>query len=610
LLNITKNRKKVLGVKKKSIFIYMIRTLFLLALMAAFSFATPVSDHGKLSVKDGKIVDKDGKPFVLRGMSMFWNIWDVGSKFYNENTVKTIANDWKGNVVRVAIGNTSVSDATNFMDWTASAGIYVLVDWHHHDMEQSNAESFFTSVASHAKTKGYNHVIYEIFNEPCAGGGNNGCSGNYTWAQIKSYAEAVIGKIRAQDSDGLIVVGTPGLSTDPGVAPARANPITGDKAKNVLYTQHVYTSDPYHNTLQTNIKTSYCSNFPIFITEMGISEANGDGQLNWTLTNNWMSLIESAGISWANWSIVDKGESSSAISGGSLSNLSTSGKYITTIMKARNGGGSITSANGSNNVTLTQVNLDCGSAAQEGVKTGIVKIGTSTTNAVDFVPNSMSGAKDSVVLNSVPILQNSSNTFKVGYKLTEIPGAGQYRLRLRYGSTAAVTVSWAGDGVESGSFELPSTGKLETWKNSDYIPLTIKASGSETPLNLTFEAKGANNIVFVNIQVSVDPNGGGTSSSTPASSSSSKESSSSTTTPIASPQPAFSNSLTAMQNSINLQVAREATFKVFDLKGNMVRSLNFTQGSHTVSLGDLSKGLYIVKAQFGSQSEILRVPVR
>jgi len=76
------------------------------------------------------------------------------------------------------------------------------------------------------------------------------------------------------------------------------------------------------------------------------------------------------------------------------------------------------------------------------------------------------------------------------------------------------------------------------------------------------------------------------------------------------PQVVFSNSLSAMQNSVNLQVASSASFKVFDLKGNQVRSLKFTQGSHTVSLADLPKGLYIVKAQFGSQREVLRMVVR
>jgi len=584
----------------------MMRTLFLLALMAIFSFATPVSEHGTLSVKDGKILDKNNQPYVLRGMSLFWNKWSEGSQFYNQSTVNTLANDWKANVIRVAAGDDNVdkniTDTKNLMDYTWSAGIYVIADWHYHTIS-SNAETYFNSIASYAKQKNYNHVIYEVFNEPC-NGGSSGCGSLISWSQIKTYAENLIDKIRAQDSDGLIIVGTPSYSSD--ISAARANPITETRAKNVMYTLHFYSSDPTHNTYQGSLKSAYCNNFPIFATEWGTSLASGDGNQDWTLTNGWLSLIESLGISWANWSIVNKGESSSAIVGGNLSNLSPSGKYVQRIMKNRNTGGNITSANGGDNVTLTQVDANCSQGAQTGEKTGIVKIGSATTDAVNFVPGSMSGAKDSTIISSVPVLQNSASSFSVGYKITEIPGSGKYRIRLRYGAAAVTTVSWSGSGVESGSFELPSTGGTgsSNWKNSSYIPLTI-TTASETPLNLTFNSGAANNFAFVNLQVSLDPDGPTPSSaSTPSSSSNGED-----PVPIT-PQPTFTNSLTALQNSISLQVARDANLKVFDLKGNMVHSLKLAQGNHTVSLSNLPKGLYIVKVQFGSQREIVRVPVR
>jgi len=101
------------------------------------------------------------------------------------------------------------------------------------------------------------------------------------------------------------------------------------------------------------------------------------------------------------------------------------------------------------------------------------------------------------------------------------------------------------------------------------------------------------------------------SSSVPSSSSEEAPSSSSNDeTPIVLPQIVHGNALSSMNNSVNLQVVRDASLKVFDLKGNMVRSLKFKQGSYNVSFGDLPKGLYIVKAQFGSQKEIVRVPIR
>ena len=573
----------------------MIRSLFLIALMVVFSFATPVSEHGKLSVSNGKLVDKNGNPYVLRGMSMFWNIYSEGSKYYNQSSVTTLAaSPWNANVIRVAIGNTNDQDAKNFMDWTSQAGIYVIADWHYHNTDLNGATNFFRSVSSYAKSKGYTHVLYELFNEPI----------KQSWSEIKSYAESLIDVIRANDPDGIIIVGNPNYSAD--LSSPAANPINASKAKNVMYTLHFYTSDQNHNAYKASLQVAWCNNFPVFATEWGTSQADGGGTQDWNLTNGWMSLVETLGISWANWSYTDKCESSAALCGG----LSASGKYVQQIMSKRNTGGSITSANGSNNVNLTQLTINCGNAAEKGQKTGKVAVGGAATNAVDFVPSSMSGAKDSVILNSAPVLQGNSSTFSVSYKLTGLSGPGNYKVRLRYGSTAAATVSLQGDGVGSASAELASTGGASTWKNSDYIPINITASGSETTLKLTFT--GANNFVFVNILAATD----GTSPPPPPSSSSIPSSSSSSSSsvekpnPIALPQIAFTNSLNAMQNSVNLQVARDASFKVFDLKGNKVRSLKFTQGNHNISLADLPKGLYIVKAQFGSQMEVLRVPIR
>jgi len=593
----------------------MIRSLFLIALMAVLSFAAAPAS-APLSVKDGKIVDKSGNPFVLRGMSLFWNRSDwPGAKFYKQSTVTTLANDWKANVVRAAIGNGDVQDAKNFMDWTWQAGIYVIIDWHHHDLDLNGATSFFNTVASYAKQNNYNHVIYEIFNEPCSGAAGTNCGSAISWTSIKSYSESIISTIRTQDNNGLIVVGTPSYSSD--IGSAMGNKITEDKAKNILYSLHFYTSDPSHDTFKGSLKSAYCSNFPVFATEWGTSMADGGDKnktMNWDLTNGWMSLVETLGISWANWSIVDKDETAAALTNGccsggtfSNSNLSTSGKYVQTIMSKRNTGGGITSANGSNLVNLTQVTMDCGSAAQTVEKTGIVKVGGGVTNAVDFVPNTMSGAKDSVVLSSLYVLQNNGSTVTVSYKLTGLSGPGKYKVRLRFGSTAAVSVSLQEGGVDVGSAELASTGGTATWKYSDYIPITVTASGSETILKLTFNAGAANNFVFVNISAATD----GTTPNPPPTPGSSSSGGGGDNTPIISVSPNGTNSgAFAIKNGVNLRVAQKASMEVFDLNGKSVRKMNFFNGSYYISLNDLPKGLYIVKVKLDNRSEILRIPVK
>ena len=100
------------------------------------------------------------------------------------------------------------------------------------------------------------------------------------------------------------------------------------------------------------------------------------------------------------------------------------------------------------------------------------------------------------------------------------------------------------------------------------------------------------------------------SSGTPSSSSVVQSSSSDPgPTPIAWPVASHSNALKAMQNAVNLQITANATVQIFDLKGNIVRALNFAQGNYFVPLGDLPQGIYIVKASSGSWNKSIRVPV-
>jgi len=100
-------------------------------------------------------------------------------------------------------------------------------------------------------------------------------------------------------------------------------------------------------------------------------------------------------------------------------------------------------------------------------------------------------------------------------------------------------------------------------------------------------------------------NGGGSSGSNGGGSSSSNG------TPIISlSQYVANNGAFAIKNGINLNVSKNANMEVFSLDGKSVRKYEFSNGSYSIMLGDLPKGLYIVKVQFGNQKEILRLPVR
>jgi len=82
------------------------------------------------------------------------------------------------------------------------------------------------------------------------------------------------------------------------------------------------------------------------------------------------------------------------------------------------------------------------------------------------------------------------------------------------------------------------------------------------------------------------------------------------TTPVLS-QAAIGNKAVQIANGLNLSVNSSAVVKVYGLKGNLVQSASYASGSHTVSLGTLPKGMYIVKVSFnGSESKVMKMAVK
>ena len=413
--------------------------LCLAALTVSGAFATPVSEHGQLSLSGYKVVDKNGNPFVLRGMSLFWDIWGYES-FYNSNVVSTLANNWGANVVRAAIAEYNTSRAKSMIDYANSNGIYIIVDNHSHCAHRatSQATSFFSDVSSYVKQKGYVNVIYEIYNEPlyenCNGATDTQSGGSLTsWTTIKSYAETVIRAIRNNDPNGIIVVGTPNYSQ--GTESARANPITG--YSNIAYTLHFYASSSGHGALRYNLLHAKCNDFPVFITEWGVSESSGAGRFDTDMTKAWMSWVETLGIGWANWSINDKGETSSALNSGAGSGgnwadyqLSASGKYVKNLIKGLNSGGTLAS------VGLEEANTDCslldGGSSSVFTRTGIVKFDYGF-EAEDYL--TISNAKTvefSKASNKTYVdIQQQGTKASLVYSVYDVAGAGYYAFSAR-----------------------------------------------------------------------------------------------------------------------------------------------------------------------------------
>lgn len=274
---------------------------------------TAVGIHGNLQVQGNKIVDKNGKPVQLRGMSLFWSNW--AGPWYNENAVDTLAKDWKAGIVRAAMGidvengylsNPAAEKAKVIAvaDAAIARGMYVIIDWHDHYAHNhtDQAKTFFTEMAQ--KYGNTPNVIFEVFNEPT----------QVSWDTVKWYAEQVIGNIRGTGANNLVIVGSPNWSQDADVA--ANNPIT--QYQNIAYTLHFYAAT-HKQFLRDKANTAMGKGLALFVTEWGTCSADGNGFVDGNETNTWLNWMDQNSISWANWSLFDKPEACSAVYQGTSS---------------------------------------------------------------------------------------------------------------------------------------------------------------------------------------------------------------------------------------------------------------------------------------------------
>ncbi len=268
-----------------------------------------VEEYGQLRVAGNKIVDQNGDPVTLRGMSFFWSQW-IG-KYYTPEVVEWLKDDWRCTVVRAALAvdhdgyldhpEREREKIIAVIDAAIEQGLYIIVDWHDHEAENQleEAKAFFGEIA---KLYGdYPNIIYETYNEPL----------DVSWNQVlKPYHEAIIDTIRAFDPDNLIICGNRNWSQQ--VDEPAANPIDDE---NVAYTLHYYAST-HKKWLRDRADQALSKGIAIMVTEYGTTEATGDGFIDVESSNEWWEWMEENHISYLNWSIADKNENSAALKPG------------------------------------------------------------------------------------------------------------------------------------------------------------------------------------------------------------------------------------------------------------------------------------------------------
>jgi hypothetical protein len=323
----------------------MFKKLFFIlssALLVSSSFAqNPVAENGQLQVIGHQLCNEQGKPYQLKGMSMF-GLMHYPQCITNKGFT-ALRDDWKSNVVRATVFVADYSNTNNYnqnptfnkvlidsiVSWSEKLGLYCIIDWHvlnpgdPNGTEYKGADAFFDEMST--KYKGKKNIIYEICNEP------NGQK--ITWDSIAKYSNRIMPIIRKNDPKAIILIGTPDWCKQPDlVDTSKLN-----DNKNVMFTFHFYAAT--HKALYSMFATQI-HRIPIFVSEWGTPAYNGNGTIDTATSSLFLKTMnqhvknnDTVSISWCNFSYADKNETASALKPGSCysglwNNTTASGYFI------------------------------------------------------------------------------------------------------------------------------------------------------------------------------------------------------------------------------------------------------------------------------------------
>ncbi len=287
----------------------------------------------KLQISGTSLQTTAGEAVQLKGVSTHGIAWFP--EYVNKEAFASVKT-WGCNTVRLALypdeyaGYCNGGDQTKLknlihqgVSYAKDLDMYVIIDWHVLGEQtpvkhKKAAKTFFQEMA--ATYKDCPNVLFEICNEP---------NGGTDWKTIKSYAQEIIRTIRDQGSEAVILVGTPNWSQDVDVA--ADSPITGEK--NIAYSLHFY-ADTHRDWLRQKAQHALDAGLPLFVTEFGICDASGGGQVNTAEANTWMNFLDKHKISHVMWALSNKNETCSLIqssckktAGWTEQDLSKSGKW-------------------------------------------------------------------------------------------------------------------------------------------------------------------------------------------------------------------------------------------------------------------------------------------
>ena len=296
--------------------------------------AAVVAPAGRLFVSGGRLVNAEGQPVALRGVSTHGIGWFP--EYVNADAFRTLRDDYGVNAIRIALyteesgGYCTGGDRQQLSRLVAEGvacatelGMYAIIDWHtlsdgDPNRHADEAEAFWREMAQ--AYAGQDNVLYEICNEP---------NGGTTWASVRAYAQRIIPVIREYDGDAVILVGTPNWCQQ--LDGPVGSPVDDD---NVMYTLHFYATT-HGQALRDELERALDQGLPVFISECSICEASGNGRVDYASADAWMALIRRRGLSYVAWNLSNKDEAAALIrsdcekrSGWTEAELSETGKWF------------------------------------------------------------------------------------------------------------------------------------------------------------------------------------------------------------------------------------------------------------------------------------------
>jgi len=292
------------------------------------------SINGHLHVQGNVLADENNREVQLRGVSTHGLTWYP--EYINDDFFADISSDWNCNMIRLAMYSEiycenpeeSLSLMKKGIDAAIKADMYVLVDWHilndyDPNMNKAQAAEFFDLISKEYAE--YPNLIFEICNEP---------NGETDWSYVLRYSNEIIPVIRKNMPEACIVIGTP--EYDRNLASAVIRPLEFD---NVLYVLHFYCAT-HNEGLRGELEAAVEAGLPVFISECGISEASGDGDIDFPQAVEWFTYLKEHNISYAVWSLSDKDETSAFFNPGFVPNhvpldseLTLCGKWIRELIR-------------------------------------------------------------------------------------------------------------------------------------------------------------------------------------------------------------------------------------------------------------------------------------